>query len=97
MNQEKEYILTKQCIRSATSVGANISEAQRSQSRKDFISKLSISMKESYETRYWLNLLSDTTNCNKNDTSDLLRDLHEIISMMGSSIATAKRNLITKR
>ena len=58
--EKKEYILSKQLIRAGTSIGANIVEAQQAQSRADFISKLSIALKEASETNYWLRLLNAT-------------------------------------
>lgn len=58
---QKEFILSKQFLRSATSIGANVQEAQAAQSKKDFISKISISSKEARETKYWLRLLSDSS------------------------------------
>ena len=58
--ENKEYVLSKQLLRSGTSIGANIAEANQVQSRPDFISKLGISLKETVETEYWLNLLRDS-------------------------------------
>ena len=58
--EKKEYILSDQILRSGTSIGANVTESQDAQSRKDFISKLSIALKEAKETRYWLTLLMET-------------------------------------
>ncbi|HLD64205.1 MAG TPA: four helix bundle protein [Candidatus Peribacteraceae bacterium] len=58
-SDQREYVLSKQLLRSATSVGANVEEAQQAQSRRDFILKTSIAMKEAYESRYWLRLLQD--------------------------------------
>ena len=60
VHEQKEFVLSKQLLRSGTSVGANIAEANQAQSRADFISKLSISLKETVETEYWLCLLRDT-------------------------------------
>lgn len=90
---QKEFVLTKQCIKSSTSVGANIAEAQQSESRRDFISKFSISIKEGYETRYWIYLLRDTNYISQELANDLLGELDQIIAMLGSSIRTAKNNL----
>ena len=59
-NEHKEFVLSKQLLRSGTSIGANISESQQAQSRADFVSKLNISLKEAYETNYWLRLLHAT-------------------------------------
>lgn len=58
LKNEKEYILSSQLVRSATSIGANITEAQYAQSKKDFVNKMSIALKEANESDYWLNLLS---------------------------------------
>ena len=58
--EQKEYILSKQILRSGTSIGANVAEAQQAQSRPDFASKLNISLKEAAETDYWLRLLHET-------------------------------------
>ena len=52
--QHREYVLSQQMLRSGTSIGANVREAQRAQSRKDFVAKLTIALKEAYETEYWL-------------------------------------------
>tara|TARA_R110000868_G_scaffold259361_5_gene517309 strand:+ start:72015 stop:72311 length:297 start_codon:yes stop_codon:yes gene_type:complete len=60
LQEQREYIISKQVVRSATSVGANVEEAIAGQSRKDFINKLSISLKEARETRYWLRLLQES-------------------------------------
>ena len=59
-NEKKEFVLSKQLLRSGTSIGANISEAQQAQSRADFLSKLEIALKEASETKYWLRLLYAT-------------------------------------
>ena len=59
-NAKKEYVLSKQLLRSGTSIGANVAEAQQAQSRADFVSKMSIALKETVETKYWLRLLNAT-------------------------------------
>ena len=64
-NEQKEYVLSKQLLRSGTSIGANVSEAERAQSKADFISKMSIALKEANETNYWLKLLYKTDYLNK--------------------------------
>lgn len=60
MNGKKEFVLSKQILRSGTSIGANICEAQQAQSKKDFLMKMNISLKECTETKYWIKLLSAT-------------------------------------
>jgi len=57
LQQEKEYVISRQLLRSGTSIGANVTEAEAAQSKKDFLSKMSIASKEARETKYWLNLL----------------------------------------
>ena len=59
-DKKKEYVLSKQLLRSGTSIGANVAEAQQAQSKADFISKISIALKETTETKYWLKLLNAT-------------------------------------
>lgn len=93
MYEKKEYVLSKQLLRSGTSIGASIEEAQDAESKKDFISKLSISLKESKESRYWLRLIGAAHFVAKSETEELIEDVNEIISILTVSIKTAKRNL----
>lgn len=86
-----EYILSKQLLRSGTSIGANVEEALAGQSRKDFISKMSIALKESRETRYWLRLLQDSKVVDL-DYSIHIRDVDEIIRILSSIVKTTKEN-----
>lgn len=97
-----KYLLTKdkrldpiyrQLLRSGTSIGANISEARSASSRKDFINKLSIALKESRETDYWLRILKEADIITKNEIDSLINDLDEIQRLLTSSIKTAKGNL----
>lgn len=87
---QKEYILTKQFIRSGTAVAALVSEGQYAQSPADFINKLSISLKEANETRFWINLLKDTDLIQIEDYNNLIFVLEEIIKMLTASINTLK-------
>ncbi|NOT48481.1 MAG: four helix bundle protein [Acidobacteria bacterium] len=89
--QNKEYVLSKQLLRSATSVGANIAEANQAQSKADFVHKLSISLKEAVETEYWLNLLKDSEYLSETQFDSLIEDCNELIRMLTASIKTAKR------
>ena len=91
-NQQKEYILSKQLLRSGTSIGANINEAQAGQSKKDFISKMSIASKEARETRYWIELLVATKFLNAKDghVQSILLDIDEIIKLLTSIIKSTK-------
>ena len=91
--KQKEYILSKQLLRSGTSVGANIKEATASQSRKDFISKLSIASKEARESEYWLNLLLESGKIDSTQFKAIEAPLLEVTKMLSSSISTAKKSL----
>lgn len=93
MNNHKEFVLSKQLLRSGSSIGANIEESQFAQSKADFISKLSIALKEASESRYWIRLLTDTHYMNQEKKVELMKLLNEIISMLVSSINTTKANL----
>jgi four helix bundle protein len=92
-DKRKEFILTKQLMRSATSVGANIEEAQQPQSRPDFISKLSIALKEAYESRYWLYLMIDTHYADDIITQPLIVEAEALIKMLVRSIRTTKDSI----
>jgi four helix bundle protein len=89
--EKKEYVLSKQILKSGTSIGALIREAEFGQSKKDFINKLSISLKEANETEYWLNLLHDSKYIDKDLYLSLQSDCKELIAMLVSSIKTSKQ------
>ena len=82
--------LYKQLLRSGTSIGANVSEAQSAATKKDFIYKLSISLKEARESHYWLKLLNETEIINKQEFESLNKDCDELERLLTSSIKTAK-------
>ena len=86
----KETVLINQLLRSGTSIGANIHEAQYAQSTKDFISKLEIAQKECYETEYWLELLFETGCIEENDYRPIKNDCGAIRRMLISSLTTIK-------
>lgn len=86
------YSLVNQIERSATSIGANIREANYAHSRADFISKLQIALMECYETEYWLELLKRAEICEQESISDLLHDCGSLRRMLISSVNTAKAN-----
>lgn len=94
-DEHREFVLSKQVLRSGTSIGANIEESVHAQSKMDFIHKLSIAQKEANETNYWLRLLKDSGYLNKNLAESLLNDCVEIQKMLAASIKTAKSNLRT--
>ena len=85
-----EYSLINQLLRSGTSIGANIHEAQYAQGRKDFISKLEISLKECNESDYWIDLLYETNSLSKDDFDTLKGQIIELRRMLVSSVTTLK-------
>jgi len=82
--------ITKQLIRSATSIGANIVEAQAGSSKKDFTNFYFHSLKSANETKFWLGLLRDTNKCGKEEVSKLLQETNELSNILGASILTLK-------
>jgi four helix bundle protein len=94
LSQEKrEFVLSKQLLRSGTSIGANVEEAIGGQSKRDFLSKISISYKEARETHYWIRLLSDSEYLDKEVSKDLIIDLDEILRIIGSIQKTTREQL----
>jgi four helix bundle protein len=89
-DEKREFVLSKQLLRSGTLVGANIREAQNAQNKADFIHKLSISQKECDETIYWLELLHQSEYINDNEFISMNNDAEEVLKMLKSSILTAK-------
>lgn len=87
-NRKKEYVLSKQLLRSGTSVGALIREAEFGQSKADFIHKLSIGLKEANETDYWLNILYDTDYIDEAGFQQMQNTCQELIAMLVASIKT---------
>jgi len=88
--ERKEYVLSKQILRSGTSVGANIEEAYQGESKSDFIHKLAIANKEAFETHYWLRLLRDSIILETNMADSFMADCDEIQRMLVAAIKTAK-------
>lgn len=88
--EKSEYILSKQVVRSGTSIGANLEEASGAQSRNDFIAKLHISLKEARETHYWIRLLRDSEYLEEIQAESILKDLDYIIVLLTKSLKTAK-------
>ncbi|MEJ2468359.1 MAG: four helix bundle protein [Campylobacterales bacterium] len=93
--QKNEYVLSKQLLRSGTSIGANVNEAQDAQSKKDFVSKMSIALKEARETKYWVRLLTETDYLPNQHTKvkTLLSELDSIIKLLTSIIISSKAAL----
>lgn len=90
--EKKEYTLSKQLLRSGTSIGANIEEAQGGQSKKDFFAKLTISYKEARETKYWLRLLTDTDYLEVEKSDELIKDCEELLKIIGSIQKTIRNS-----
>ena len=87
---KKEYVLSKQLLRSGTSIGANVTEAQQAQSKADFASKLNIALKEAYETEYWLKLLKATEYLTEKESMSILEECREVERILISIIKTLK-------
>ena len=92
-DEKKEFVLSKQIVRSGTSIGANVEEAIGGQSRKDFLSKMSIAYKEAPETHYWLRLLRDADILDAKHVGSVLEDCEEFLKLSGSIIRTTKRKI----
>ena len=88
--ERKEYILSKQILRSGTSIGANVVESQQAQSRADFISKLNIALKEAVETNYWLRLFHATDFLSASEYSSLISDCRELEKILTAIIKTTR-------
>ena len=89
-NKRKEYTLSKQLLRAGTSIFANTAEAQQAQSKADFISKLSIALKETTETKYWINLLRATDYLSETEHQSILKDCVEVEKLLVSIIKSSK-------
>ena len=88
--EKNEYVISKQVLRSGTSVGANISKAEHAQSRADFASKMTIALKEADETRYWLRLLEATEFITPDQAESILSDCVELIRLLTSITKSLK-------
>ena len=89
--KKHEYILSKQILRSGTSIGANVRESYNAQSKADFINKLSIALKEANETLYWLELFLESEIITRDEYDSLFQDLDELIALLTSTIKTSKK------
>ncbi len=87
---KKEFVLSKQLLRSGTSIGANVSETENAQSKADFISKMNIALKEANETQYWLRLLYSTDYLSDKEFESINADITELIAILTSICKTAK-------
>ncbi len=89
--EKKEFILSKQMVRSGTSIGANVEEAIGGQSTKDFLSKMSIAYKEARETHYWLRLLRDSGMLTPEQINPIIADCEELLKLSGSITKTMRQ------
>ena len=90
-NAKKEHVLSKQLLRSGTSIGANVAEAEQAQSKPDFVSKMNIALKETSETKYWIKLLKSTEFLSENEGNSLLFDCVELEKLLVSIIKSSKQ------
>ena len=87
---KKEVVLSKQLLRSGTSIGANVAEAEQAQSTPDFVSKMSIALKEASETKYWIRLLASTNYITEAETASILNDCVELEKILVSIVKSSK-------
>lgn len=92
MVEKKEFVLSKQLVRSGTSIGANVEEAMAAISKKDFIHKMSVSSKEARETRYWLKLIEASKLINA-DIKQCLLEVEEIVRILTAIVKTSQKNM----
>ena len=89
-DEQKEFVLSKQILRSGTSIGANVRESQRGESKADFIHKLSISLKEADETLYWLELLHDAEYISNEEFDSLFADCKELVRILTAILKSSR-------
>ena len=90
--EKHEYVLSKQILRSGTSIGANVREALQGESKADFTAKMSIALKEASETEYWLELLRDTDYLSEDEYERVQRDCGEVARLLISIVKTSRKN-----
>jgi len=93
-DEKREFTLSRQFLRCGTSIGANVREAQHAQSKKDFLSKMNIALKEAYECEYWLELLSETDYINEQEFDSIIADCKELNRLLTSITKTSKSTTI---
>jgi len=94
-DEKREFVLSKQLLRSGTSIGANISEAEQAQSRKDFTAKMNIALKEAAETEYWLCLLEKTNYIGEKQYKSIMVDCEEVKKLLYAIVKTATASIST--
>ena len=95
-DEKKEFVISKQVLRSGTSIGANLAEAECAMSKKDFLSKIYIALKECSETLYWLELLYETEYIDNSQFDSIYQDCEEIKKMLMATTKTTSSNLNSK-
>ena len=93
LNRKREYTLSKQLLKSGTSIGANVEEAQGALTKKDFIHKISIAYKEARETHYWIRLLRDTEHISEQEYKNLQDSSLSLKKILAKILITSKKNL----
>ncbi|MBU1420949.1 four helix bundle protein [Patescibacteria group bacterium] len=93
IKEKKEYVLSKQILRSGTSIGANVEEALGGHSKKDFIYKLSIAYKEAKETKYWINLLRDSKYLELKFANSIFADCEELCKIISKIQSTSRKSI----
>ena len=96
-DQKKEFIISKQILRSGTSIGANIRESKNAESSSDYVHKLSIALKEADETQYWLEVLSLSNIIEEKEYSSMNNDVKELIALLTSIIKNKKQNSFNQK
>lgn len=96
LTKSNEYVISKQLLRSGTSIGANVEEAGASVSKKDFVNKMSIASKEARETKYWLSLLK-MSKLVDTDIDDCLSEVNSIINILTKIVKTSQQNIETEQ
>ena len=92
LHSQREYVISKQILKSGTSIGANVEEAIAGQSKKDFTAKMSIASKEARETNYWLRLLRDGNMCPSIDLTEMIEESEELIKILTSIVKTSQKS-----
>ena len=95
--EKKEYVLSKQLLRSGTAIGALIKEGEHAQSKADFLNKMNVSLKEANETEYWIELLRDSEYLSTSVSFSLLSDIAEIIRILISIVKSTKASLYNNK
>jgi len=92
-DEKKEFVLSKQLLRSGTAIGALVREAEQAESKPDFVHKMAIALKEANETEYWILLLRETCYLNENEAESIINDNKELLKLLTSIIKSTKRGI----